>query len=377
MKSFRVITHLLLLVLSSGCATATSTNLLPGLTCYDTSEKLSGKLVFLLRRDYTQELNSETAASVYEFDLAQRKLRKVCDSPWGRFHTSDQGDVFCVVYWPGTYSEGAETNAFVYSDALHLSRVVTFEHPPKRTAILSGHVFFETEVWDYRHNTAVTRLCDYSIIRDEKRFVRFPDSSKWQHEKYSGVLQQRNSTNVVHFHYMSSGNRLGDGKDYPEGYYGFDIENGRILGPAKLADDEYDKGHVYKSFDGRYIFFEGSGAPAQGFKLVSSPLDHVETEVKDPKGKKVKVLQRFSVLPAIGGGIYLLSQMSPDGRYALVRLQEPTSRKSGMLPGHVNRYYLVDASNGKTQVLLQDGVERTTVSSIFVVRWVGSAHSVE
>jgi len=372
MKSFRVITRLLLLALSSSCATAASTNLLPGLTCYDTSEKLTGKLVLLLRHDYTQETNSETAASVYEFDLSQRKLRKVCDSPWGRFRASEHGDVFCVVYWPGRYSEGTVTNAFVYSDALHLSRVVAFEHPPRRNAILSGHVFFEMEVWDYRHDTAVTTLCDYDIIRDEKRLVKFPDSSKWQYEKYSGVLKPWNSTNVVHFHYKRYGNRLGDGNDYPDGYYGYDIENGKILGPAKLADEEYDKDYTYKTFDGRYIFFEGSGAPAQGFKLVSSPFDHVRTEDKDPKGKKVKVLHRFSMLPAIDRGIYLLSQMSPDGRYALVRLQEPTSRKSEMLPGYVNTYYLVDASTGKTQVLVKDTVERTTLSSIFVVRWVGS-----
>jgi hypothetical protein len=72
--------------------------------------------------------------------------------------------------------------------------------------------------------------------------------------------------------------------------------------------------------------------------------------------------ETFSRMSALGGGIHLLSQMPPDGRYALVKLQEPTSRESGMLPGFVNTYYLVEAWNGKTQVLLKDEVERKTDS---------------
>jgi hypothetical protein len=135
--------------------------------------------------------------------------------------------------------------------------------------------------------------------------------------------------------------------------------------------DEYDKRFTFKAANGHYIFFEGNGAPAEGFRLVSSPRDDFGTNLRDPQRKDVTLLHNFSKLPTVNRGMYLLAQMSPDGYLALVRLQEPIWRNSGMLPGFVNTYYIVDAISGKTRVLLKDEMERKTISSMSSVHWVG------
>jgi len=363
---------LVVLLLLSGCGTTSTTSktvhLVPGMTYYDGPEKLSGKLVFLLRHDYNQRYNDDAAASIYKFDLVENKLTKLTDCPNGIFISSEGGNEFCVNYGLGDYDEKKVTNVFVYSESLHQNRIVRLVAPPNRMSVIdSGHAFFEVQ------NKKGVKLIDYNIASAKEQVVEFSDSSTWEYQDYGDVLVPPHNTNNVHFNYKSYGKRLSEGKDYPRGYYVFDINTGKILGPATLSNDEYDKSRIFKTFDGRFIFFEGSGSPVEGFKLVSSPLDDYATQSEDPKRQNVKVLHNFSRLPAIGYGIYLLTQMSPDGHYALVRLEEPTIRKSGMLPGFVNTYYLVDVTNGDTRILLKDETDKKTNSSIFTVYWVQGA----
>jgi hypothetical protein len=250
---------------------------------------------------------------------------------------------------------------------------VILRSPPQNTVIVNDHVFFEVENRDFEQHILTTEIVDYGIANDRKRLIEFPNASKWQYEHYGGIPAPRSPTNIIHFQYKPVGKRLADGKDYDEGFYSYDVISGNIQGPVKLMEGEYDKSFTYKDQDGRYVYFEGRDAPIHGLKLVSSPWSDLETKDQDPKGEKVKVLQTFSRLPTLTGGMYWLDQMSPDGRYALIRLQEPASRKSGIIPGFMNTYYLVDASNGKTRVLIKDEVERRTVGSIPKVRWVGGA----
>src|SRR4051794_35614485 len=101
------------------------TSLLPGVTYYQGREALAGKLTFLLTHGDTLDTNSAAAASVYEFDLTAKKLRKLTDAPKGLFIPSDRGDISCVVFRPGNWYHSDDTNLFIYSDALQQSRTLT------------------------------------------------------------------------------------------------------------------------------------------------------------------------------------------------------------------------------------------------------------
>ncbi len=362
MKPFQSVGFLVLIVLAD--ALQAETSLLPGVTYYEGQEALAGKLTFLLSQNATLESNSAASASVYEFDLSEKKLRKVTDAPKGLFISPDRGDLFCVIFRPGNWFQNGDTNVFIYSDATRQSRTLTLDSPPKETRLLAGHAFFVVERADG------TALIDYNIAHDQKRQVEFPDASKWQYQHYDRIHVPRGLTNILHFYYKGYGNRLGGGKDYRDGYYSLDLTTGEIRWIAELLDDKDDEAHTYQASDDRYVFFEGPDAPFRGFKLMSSPWDFRTTKSQDPKGEKVKVLKAFSRLSAFGGNAYMVSQMSPDGRYVLVRLQEPSVPKSATQPGWMNTYFLVNASNGESRVLLKEEVEHTTSGSMSAVRWV-------
>jgi hypothetical protein len=355
---------LLILPLLHACAVMPETSLLPGMTYCEGPEALTGKLTFLLSRNVTLETNSPTSASVYEFDLSDKKLRKVADAPQGLFIASAKCGAFCVVFRPGNWYRGDDTNVFIYVDAMQRGQTLTLDSPPKQTFILEGHVFFVVE------HANGTSLLDYDIARDQTRQVLLPDASKWQYQHFDQIHAPRERTNTLHFYYKGYGNRLADGKEYRHGFYSLNVLSGDIHWFAELLDDQDDESYTYRASDGRYVYFEGADAPFRGFKLVSSPWDFRQTRQQDPNGDRVKVLKVFSRLSAIGGNAYILSQISPDGRHALVRLQEPSVPKSPTQPGWMNTYFLIDVSNGANRVLLKEEVEHGTSGSMSVVRWV-------
>jgi hypothetical protein len=117
------------------------------------------------------------------------------------------------------------------------------------------------------------------------------------------------------------------------------------------------------------LWFEGPEAPISGLKLVSSPWPDMEAEEKDPSAKRSKTLKRFSWLR---GASYCLAQMSPCKRYAFVRQDEQFWRKSDEL-AMISTYFVVEASTGKTRVLLKDEVARKTGGSSSLIWWVRSS----
>jgi hypothetical protein len=336
-------------------------SVLPGVTYYEGSEQLNGRFAFLVRHDAVIETNFATAASIYTFDLSQKKLREVTGAPKGSFVSADCGDMFCVVFRPGNWFRSADTNVFIYSDNLRQPRTVSLERPVKQLLAAGGHVFLEVE------STNGSRLIDYELSHDQKHQVQFADASRWQYERYDRIHMPPGMTNILHFYYNGFGRRLADGKDYRDGYYSLDVPSGEIRWFAELLADKDDSAYTYKAANGHYIFFEGPDAPVRGVRLVSSPWDFRETKRRDPKGQSVKVLKTFPRL--WGGNAYILSQTSPDGRYLLVRLQEPRVPKAEHQPGWRNTYFLVNALSGETRNLLKDEVEQKTSGSMSAVRW--------
>ena len=310
----------LMFSLASATAVSASTNLLNGLTYYQGNEKLTGKIVFQLQDGYihngeTVGTNSERSATIYEFDLEKQQLRKVTTSPKGyAFIGPEQGDVFCVLYGPFSPNGNSYTNVFVYSDTINRNHTLHLDRTPTTTCIVGGHVFFEFGLSFEKDH----RLLDYDVALDRIQPAEFTDP-RWQ---------ERNAA-------MYS---------------------------------------APKAFNDRYIFFTGSGAPIEGFTLVSSLGNESDTE-DEPKGKDVKVLHSFSQLAAFRGCDYVLKQLSPDGHYALIRLQtqSPVKTKESADGSSlfVNDYYLVDVSNGTTRMLLKDEVELKSHNSILGLRWVG------
>jgi hypothetical protein len=370
----------LLILLLSGrvlCASP-STNIMPGLTYYMGAENLSGKLAFLVQHDYRVETNSATAASIYEFDLSPKKLKKVTDAPNGLFVPSRVGGTFCVIFQYGM-GDAENTNIFAYSEALGLSRMTNIEGSPSGTVSINNHIFCYVDGFNIpipghylitnKDQTLGKKLIDYDIGGNQMRQIQLPNASQWQSEAYDGIHAPREQTNFLHFYYHRVGDRLRDGKDYETGIYNLDIHSGNIQWFADLIIDDDDDGFTFKSFDGRYIFFEGgSGAPISGSTLVSSTLNSSKYKYQDPKGKTAKVLHRFSLLST---GSYELLQLSPDRHYALLSvIKGITTRKFSEWPGSTTTYYLLDVSTGEMRVLLEDRSMATTSSSVSKVWWI-------
>ena len=64
--------------------------MLPGLVREGTKENLPGKLVFLFSTQTSGVGTNEMSAGIYEFDLQDKKLRKVTAAPEGLFITSNE-----------------------------------------------------------------------------------------------------------------------------------------------------------------------------------------------------------------------------------------------------------------------------------------------
>ena len=302
---------------------ATSTNLLPGLIFHEGSENLTGKLIFLLQRDYAIETNWEGAASVYEFDLQTKRLNKIINSPVGQFGISPEGNAFCTIFWKGKPGMGKDTNVFVYSESSKSSFWTNVESSPQGMFVADNRVYLKLQGYNFSSagyylvtngNPTETKLIEYNFEKNQLRTEDF--SVQWQNHESSG----RN----------------------------------------------------FKAFDGRYVFFEGKDAPIDGLTLVSSPCDFGDVKDQDPKGEKTKVLHRFSTLSTFSSTHELL-QLSPDRHFALVRSIEPIShRKFSEWPGSTTTFYLIDVSTGKTRVLLENKTETTTHSSLWngFINWV-------
>lgn len=370
MRRLQFITLLLLFLPACTTRPAATTRLLPGITYYESGEKLTGKMLFLLSRNAEEDQNGEKVSAIYELDPAAKTLRKVTDAPKGNLFVSDNGDLSCVVFWFGAWRNDNNTNAFVHSTSMRERRILHLEASPMETTLVDSHVFFRLHQYPGRETTA-DRLLDFDMARNQKRFVELPGASKWQFDGYEMIHASAAHKNTLEFRYARGGNRLGDGRDYEPGIYRLNVQTGNVQSVPEV--ESAMNGQEFVTFDGRHVFFTGSQGPAEGFELVSSPWNHYWSKDRDPKGEKVKVLHSFPKLLAARGGSFVLNGISPCGRFALVRFMEPTLRKSGLLPGWSNTYYLVDVSNGNTRILLKDNVQHTTPGAMSPVHWVRGA----
>jgi len=295
-------------VLLAGCLVALAvlpmrahTNLLTGLLYYDPPATLQGRLMFLYSADGYWSSN----AKIYEFDLVSRSLRFLTESPGGDFDVAKDGQTFCVRYGSVNGFGLFITNAFIHSVRLQQSRVLTFQQRPAKVTFMDDHVCFHFD----RH------VCDYSMR--------------------TGLLNQR----------VSPSGRTGErGEDNPR---------------ADAADDFHPFG--FRARDGSWLFFQGGDGALQGNRLVLSPVNEFDTQYEDPKGKNVRVLKRF---PKLCRGSYNLDQLSPCGRYALVRRSLPSGDAWG------NTYYVVNIESGQTQVLIEDKACSLPGTRISLIHWV-------
>jgi hypothetical protein len=305
---------------------ASSTNLLPGISFYDGPEKLSGKLVFLVQHDYTVATNVENTASIHEFDLQNKQFRKLTDSPAGQMSVSPNGDLLSVIFYAGRWEIGSDTNLFAYSITQKLNHTTNVESSPQGMFISDDNVFLKLQGYDFPNagyylvtngNATETKLLEYNFDRNQLKAGDF--STDWKNYQLSGVN--------------------------------------------------------FKAFDGNYIFFEGYGAPIDGFTLVRSPWDFIDYQEQNPKRKKIEVLHKFSVF-SIFSSTHELLQLSPDGHFALIRtIEHITHKKFSELPGSTTSFYLVDVVTGKTRLLLENKTETATKSSLVngFIYWVKAA----
>ncbi len=306
---------MLLSLLVTGALHASSTNLLPGIIFYDGPEKLTGKLVFLVQHDYTVETNGENTASVYEFDLQKKQLRKLTDSPVGQMSVSPDGNLFSVIFAKHS-GMGSDTNLFVYSKISQANQITNVESSPQGMFISGGNVFLQLQGYNFpsagyylvTNGSATERkLLEYNFDKNQLQEGNF--SSEWN----------RNQTS----------------------------------------------GEDFKAFDGNYIFFEGKDAPIDGLTLVSSPLNFRDYNDPNSNRGKTKLLHKFSVF-FLFSRTHELLQLSPGGHFALIKSIEPiTHRKFSEWPGSTTTFYLVDVSTGKTRVLLENKTEAETRTSLW------------
>ena len=243
-------------------------------------------------------------AQIYEFDLEKKALRLVIECPGGDFDAGQDGQVFCVRYGVVNGFGLFITNAFIYSQQLDVTRTLAFEKRPSQVTFGADRVFFHFD----------RRVFDCDIQTGMLKPVSLATGSS-----------QPDSVGLV-----------------PENFHPFG----------------------FKTVSGRWIFFEGGDGALQGTRLVSSPLNEFDTHNDDPKGKNVRVLKRFSKSLQ---GSYNLQQLSPCGRYALVRRSFPIG------DGWGQTYFVIDAENGETQALLEDKVCSIGESRISYVHWVKGA----
>lgn len=352
-----------LMIVTVGMLRASSTNLLPGITFYDGPEKLTGKLVLLLKHEqklkaFEIPTNGIGAATIYEYDIGKKTFQKTTDSPFGIPGTSYDGDIVYVVCQLGEWDPSYSFNhIFAWSKSLKVARIISTPKVSMAVAT-AGHVFYvagET----FRH-----RLFDYDIAADKTRLVKLPDDRQHESEDYTEPYIPRGLTNYLRFEY-----RALDRADVTNGGYCYDIGSGIIrpisdfhktISATNTADYAWQVSHKtpeikfsesleedanryhLKTFDGSDIGFdsgesglvhEDSLGP-EGFKLMTASYD------------SEKVLHRFSRLKwafsSDHSGYYRLWQLSPDRHHAVV-----------VLGGATKYYYLVDVSTGETRLLLK------------------------
>jgi hypothetical protein len=260
----------------------------------------------------------------------------------------------------GAYNQYKCTNAFIYLRKAQQQRILTLDAVPGLTCVVDGHVFFELEGVNYESTGRYmitnggysgSKIVDYNISGNRMQTVELLEASVWKFTQYGGIYRPRGQTNILHFHYNAFGDRLTEGRDYPEGSYILDVQSGEIRNA--VGDYDVDERYLLTAYDGRRIIFLDGQDTMSGLELVS-------TEEKPPYGKgetitlapgKYKLLHSFSKSFNPRREDYVLHGMSPDRHYALVM---KTHVDKSSQSGYIYSYYLVDVTNGNTRLILNN-----------------------
>jgi hypothetical protein len=340
--------------------TTESSDVVPGVRFYPAAAATNGAFEFLVRRNADAETNSSTAATIYRLDLRSRRVEKVSDAPRGQLICSPHGDTFAVVYRPGDWFRSADTNVFIYSSNYRRASTVLLSAPPRETVVDGAVAFFAVEAG------SGSSLQRYNLPEAKLKTIVMPGAARRQFEHYEQIHFVRGSTNQLHFYYNAFGQTTKAGVDYQDGVYTLSLIDGEIKWCCGLYADEDDGKFGFQTASGRFVFFEGDGAPFLGRKLAISELNSKQSKGQDPVGRKRRILTSFSGLSL---GTYVLSQISPDGRFVLIRHQQSSGKRSKMQSGWSNTYYVVNTGTGESDIVLRDTVERDTDGSMSAVAW--------
>ena len=72
--------------------------ILPGVTFFETKDRLNGSLLFLFSDDPTGYWTNRARTWIYEYELGSKKLRKLTSTVGGIFVTSADGKMLAVAY---------------------------------------------------------------------------------------------------------------------------------------------------------------------------------------------------------------------------------------------------------------------------------------
>jgi hypothetical protein len=311
-----------------------------------------------------ESLPEGSPARVFSYELRSGRLNMLAETPPQRVNRlipAADGRSFCVEY--GGY--GRQANVMVYLDRPRLQRIVELPSQLESVVFAGAQVFLEVSAVGEENGH---RILHYSVGTDRKEFLELRDASRWEFETYQLPVGLRSLPNeVLRFEYRTVGKRLRDGVDYASGIYRFDITTGE----SKWAGaDQRSSDHVAseRARDGRFVFFADRYAsdwndPLSGRKLVSSQWDPLESGIEDPKGQRLSELVRFP-WPATK------VQMSPCGRFVLIRRTEVRSKSKGKVR---LTYYAVDLARRSYQRLLRDETKLFSSHAMGDVYWVGDS----
>ena len=348
-----------------GClqALGAEVKLLPGVTFYDGSEALGGRLLFVYANDWPNTATSAVPATVYSLDLRTRQIHSLLKTPplrgWG-FHPAPAGDAFSLEFG---YVTTKETNVIVWLQSGRLSRQVSLPDRPEYQEFVGTHAAFRVSLWD--GTNLLRRIIDYDAENERTRTLELTNASKWEYQGYELPVGTRSrSSEWLEFRYVTFGKQLAQGMEYRNGIYGYNVQTGetRWVHEGAFWSDTGDK-----NGKGEYVFFidrfpSDLNDKTRGRKLVLSQLTEFEAGQKDPKGKLFKRLSRFP-------WVVDLWSFSPCRRYALAKRDELVSRDSGRV---VSTYFLVDLVSGKYRLFLKDETARRTQNVMDYVYWVGT-----
>jgi hypothetical protein len=308
------------------------TELLPGLVFYGSADDLAGRLAFLATPKELKQTEPPVSASIYEFDLPSKTLRRITDSPAGMLVASETGDLFCVVAPEAT---AGRQGCFLYSRLLKRSLTIVLEGPPLRTVLIAQHAFFLITDRHY--------VVDFNFETQNKTFIGWHKDSAWGRGYVDGISQNTAATggpDTLHFAYWQPSAGMG-GPVHESGFYDLDLRSGTI----RPSIEDYSLDVSFPACNGQFVYFKGRDSPVRGSVLAISPWEDDQSALReDPHGERTKVLHKFAGWSLTRWGCSL-DRMSPDRKYALVTRPELRGGRT---------FYAVNVATGKTQVLLKD-----------------------